>query len=245
MSKRVADKVAVVTGGAGGIGGAAAKALAAEGAHVLITDIADEQGKATADEIGGRFVRHDVTDADAWAAVMTAAEEAFGPVNILVNSAGIQETGPIAEITLDDYQRVMAINATSVFLGIKAVVPAMRRSGGGSIVNISSAAGLVAVPTALAYVASKFAVRGITKAAAMELGPDKIRVNSVHPGAIRTPMLASLDNIDVIEASLPMLPLGRAGEAGEIANLILFLASDESSYSTGAEFLADGGWTSQ
>ncbi|OHV06929.1 glucose 1-dehydrogenase [Mycobacterium talmoniae] len=245
MSKRVADKVAVVTGGAGGIGGAAAKALAAEGAHVLITDIADEQGKATADEIGGRFVRHDVTDADAWAAVMTAAEEAFGPVNILVNSAGIQETGPIAEITLDDYQRVMAINATSVFLGIKAVVPAMRRSGGGSIVNISSAAGLVAVPTALAYVASKFAVRGITKAAAMELGPDKIRVNSVHPGAIRTPMLASLDNIDVIEASLPMLPLGRAGEADEIANLILFLASDESSYSTGAEFLADGGWTSQ
>lgn len=187
MTKRVADKVAVVTGGAGGIGAATAKALVVEGAHVLITDIADDQGEATAAEIGGRFVHHDVTDADAWEAVVAAAEEVFGPVNILVNGAGIQETEPIAEITLDDYQRVMAINATSVFLG----------------------------------------------------------VNSVHPGAIRTPMLASLDNADVIEASLPMLPLGRAGEADEIANLILFLASDESSYSTGAEFLADGGWTSQ
>lgn len=156
----------------------------------------------------GHSVHHDVTDSDAWESVIIAAEEALGPVNILVNCAGIQETGPIAEIMVDDYQRVMAINATSVFLGIKATVPSMRRSGGGSIVNVSSAAGLVAVPTAFAYVARKFAVRGMTKAAAMEFGPDRIRVNSVHPGAIRAPMLASPDNIDVIDAALPILALG-------------------------------------
>ncbi|WP_313894925.1 SDR family oxidoreductase [Psychrobacillus sp.] len=184
------------------------------------------------------FVKQDVTTPEDWQSVIEETEKAFGPVNVLINNAGIDvPEQSLDEYSEDTYRKVIEVNQTSVFLGMKYVVPSMKEAGGGSIVNISSLAGIIGTYKKIAYTASKFAVRGMTKAAALELGDYGIRVNSVHPGFIRTPMTEHLIN-DELEQ---VFPLRRAGEPEEVSNLVLFLASEESSYSTGAEFVIDGG----
>lgn len=245
MSGRVAGKVAVVTGAASGIGAASARRLAQEGARVVLTDIQEDQGTAVAGELGdaARFVPHDVTDSGVWEEVMDTAEEAFGPVTVLVNNAGISHFGATGSVSEADYRRVIDVNQVSVFLGMNAVIPSMRRAGGGAMINISSTAGIAAIPGAIGYVSSKFAVRGMTKAAALDLGPDRIRVNSVHPGVTRTPMFEALEGSEELEAAVSQIAIGRVANPEEVANAVLFLASDESSYSTGSEFVVDGGWT--
>ena len=246
---RLDGKVAIITGSARGMGESHARRFVAEGAKVVMTDRSEAQGRAIADELGANalFVSHDVTDAAQWADVVAAAEKAFGPVTILVNNAGI--LGPMAktvELTEADYLHVCAVNQHSVFLGMQAVLPSMLRAGRGSIVNISSIAGLVAnygFPS-LAYVASKFAVRGMTKATAIEYGPHNIRVNSVHPGFIMTPMMIEATDEGGGDA-LVQIPLGRIADPGEVTQVVLFLASDDSSYVTGAEHVVDAGMTAQ
>lgn len=241
---RVDGKVAVVTGGARGLGAAQARLLADEGASVVVTDVLSDQGAALAGQIGkrARFVRHDVTSAAGWSHVVRTAEEAFGPVSVLVNNAGIMHEAPLESLDEADYRRVIEVNQIGVFLGMRAVLPSMRRGGGGSIVNISSIAGIVGFPGFLGYVASKWAIRGMTKAAALEFAGDAIRVNSVHPGVIDTEMTRGLS---AAEAAVKMQPIARKGRPEEIAQLVCFLASDESAFSTGSEFLADGGFTCQ
>ena len=237
---RLDGKVALITGGARGQGAAEARLFAAEGAKVLITDVLDDEGAALAADLGVavRYRHHDVADATDWAAAVEEATTAFGRLDILVNNAGIHSIVRIEDETLERFQRIIEVNLYGTFLGIQAALPALRAAGGGSIVNISSMAGMKGYPGHGAYGASKWGVRGLTKTAAAELGPDGIRVNSVHPGAIRTAMLpASLNDEDRFTG----LPLGRVGEAEEVANLVLFLASDESSYITGIEHVIDGG----
>ena len=244
---RLQGKTAIVTGAAQGMGEAHARRFIAEGANVVLTDLNDAGGRAIAEELGerARFVRHDVADESGWAAVLQQALEAFDQVNVLVNNAGI--IGPIADtqsLRLVDYQRVCAVNQTSIMLGMKAVIPSMITGGGGSIVNVSSISGIVAIVGTpnLAYAGSKFAIRGMTKQAAVEYGGRGIRVNSVHPGYIRTPMMVAATDEEGSGAA-SAIPLGRFGEADEVANLVLFLASDESSFITGTEHIIDGGMT--
>lgn len=242
---RLEGKVAIITGAARGMGGSHARMFALEGAKVVMTDLSEDAGKALADEIGEQalFLRHDVTKLDEWYGIIAAAKGAFGGIDILVNNAGI--LGAMAnteELTEEDYLKVCAVNQHSVFYGMKAVLPAMLERGSGSIVNISSIAGMVAnygFPS-LAYVASKFAVRGMTKATAMEYGKHNIRVNSVHPGFIQTPMMVEATD-EVGGEALAQIPLGRIADPKEVSNLVLFLASDESSYITGSEHLVDAG----
>jgi 3alpha(or 20beta)-hydroxysteroid dehydrogenase len=243
---RLDGRTALITGAARGQGAATARRFAAEGARVIVTDVLDDEGKLLAAELGGgtdrvEFAHLDVSEEDEWAAVL----EAYGPVTVLVNNAGILHFATLVETTLADYERVIRINQIGTFLGMRAVVPGMIAAGGGSIVNTSSIEGLAAAPLLVAYTASKFAIRGMTKAAALELGDKGIRVNSVHPGMIDTQMLpTALGGIAVDLSRLARkVALRRVGQAEEIANLILFLASDESSYCTGAEFVADGGAT--
>jgi 3alpha(or 20beta)-hydroxysteroid dehydrogenase len=239
---RLDGKVAIITGGARGQGAAEGRLFAAEGARVVLADVLDDEGAATAAEIGdaARFVHLDVTDEDQWQAAVVAAEEAFGPVNVLVNNAGILRFEALDKMALDDFDRVMRVNVHGVFLGMKSVTPSMVRAGGGSIVNISSTAGLTGLPVLGAYVASKWAVRGLSKTAAIDLGAKGIRVNSVHPGGIDTPMVAGTSG----DAPFyKRLPVPRMGTPDEAARAVLFLASDESSYVTGAELAVDGGAT--
>lgn len=241
---RLSGKIAIISGAASGMGTSHARMFVAEGAKVVLTDIAEEAGAAIAAELGenAAFIRHDVTSAADWAAAVAFTEERFGPVSVLVNNVGVSREGAITEVSEDDYNHIVTINQTSMFLGIRATVPSLRKAGGGSIVNISSAAGLVGFPNGSIYCASKFAVRGLSKALALELASDNIRVNSVHPGVIRTPMV---EGLDVPAAVAPIIPLKRIGEPAEISYLVLFLASDEASYCTGGEFTADGGLTAQ
>jgi len=242
---RLANKVAIVTGGARGMGASHARKFVEEGAKVVITDLNAEAGQALAAELGENviFVQQDVTNAQDWERVVAEAEKAFGPVNILVNNAGISVASSFEEMTEEQYRKIIDINQVSVFLGMKTVLPSMKKAEKGSIVNISSINGLVA--GAVGYTDSKFAVRGMSKAAAVEFAKYGIRVNSVHPGVIETPMVTEGDAVEQIKQFAKFIPLQRIAQSEEITNLVLFLASDESSYSTGAEFVADGGLTAQ
>ncbi len=242
---RLAGKVAIITGAAQGMGAAHAKLFVAHGAKVVLTDLNEEKGQAFAAELGENalFVKQNVTSEEDWAAVIAKAEEAFGPVNVLVNNAGITMAKNMLDVTVEEYRRIVEINQVSVFLGMKAVAPSMMKAGGGSIVNISSMNGLVA--GAIGYTDTKFAVRGMTKAAALNLAPMGIRVNSVHPGVIATPMVVQEDTKAAVEEFSKHIPLKRVAQPEEVSNMVLFLASDESSYSTGSEFVIDGGLTAQ
>lgn len=243
MGRFLDGKVAIVTGGARGMGASHVKRFVKEGAKVVFTDINAEGGKALEAELGEnvKFVQQDVTKADDWKRVIEEAENTFGPVNILVNNAGISMSKSLMEITEEEYRRIIDINQVSVFLGTKAVVPSMQKAGGGSIINISSINGIVG--GAIGYTDSKFAVRGFTKAAALQLAHLGIRVNSVHPGVIETPMVTQGDAVEVIKEFAKQIPVGRMAQPEEVSNLVLYLASDESSYSTGSEFVIDGGLT--
>lgn len=242
---RLTGKVAIITGAARGMGESHARMFVREGAKVVLTDLNIDGGKALAAELGEAaiFMAHDVTRPDQWTAVVEKALAAFGTIDILVNNAGI--LGPMAntvDLTEEGYQLVCAINQHSVFYGMQAVLPAMVKANKGSIVNISSIAGMAAnygFPS-LAYVASKFAVRGMTKATAIEYGKYNVRVNSVHPGFIQTPMMVEATDEGGGDA-LAEIPLGRIADPSEVSNLVLFLASDESSYITASEHLVDAG----
>jgi 3alpha(or 20beta)-hydroxysteroid dehydrogenase len=244
---RLDGKVALITGAARGMGASHAERFVAEGAKVLLTDVREEDGRELATKLGQNalFLRHDVSKSEDWSAVVRICEEAFGPITVLVNNAGV--LGPIAktgDMSEADYLKVCSINQTSIFLGMRAVLPSMLKAGRGSIVNISSVAGITAIygNPSLAYVGSKFAVRGMTKATAVEYGPKNIRVNSVHPGYIETPMVSEATAGQGGEA-IEMIPLRRIAEPHEVTNLVLFLASDEASFITGAEHIVDGGMT--
>lgn len=249
MNGRLQGKVAIVTGAARGIGEAAVELFLQEGAHVVATDINEPAGTAAVlNNDKGRFALHDVASYADWEKVVSFAEETFGRVDILINNAGINGAmTSIINTSEEDYRRTVDINQVGVFLGMKAVVPAMRRAGGGAIVNNSSAAGLFGQPNNFDYTATKYAVTGMTKAAACDLGEFNIRVNSVHPGLIHTPMIESVFDgaVDTAAAHyVQPLPIKRIGKPREIAEMFLFLASDASSFCTGSTFSVDGGLTS-
>ncbi|TWF96645.1 glucose 1-dehydrogenase [Kitasatospora viridis] len=237
-------KTVIVTGGARGLGAEAARLAVAAGANVVLTDLLDEEGRATAAELGARarFVRHDVTSVEDWQAVAEFALAEFGSIDGLVNNAGIATGTFLADESVEFFRKVVDVNLTGVFIGMKTVIPAMRAAGGGSIVNISSAAGLMGLALTAGYGASKWGVRGLSKIGAVELGTDRIRVNSVHPGMTYTPMTA-VAGIQRGEGNYPNTPMGRVGEAPEIASAVVFLLSEQASYITGAELAVDGGWT--
>lgn len=236
-------KVAIITGASQGMGASHARLFVDEGAKVAITDINEEKGTALAQELGDNviFVKQDVSNEDNWKDVVNATVDQFGSLDILVNNAGISFNKPLEAITVDDYMKIFKINQLSVFLGMKYASPAMKN--GGSIVNISSMNGLVG--GAIGYTDTKFAVREMTKAAALQLAHAGIRVNSVHPGVISTPMIHQGDSEAVIKEFAKAIPLQRVAEPEEVSKMVLFLASDDSSYSTGSEFVVDGGLTAQ
>jgi len=245
MSNRLTGKVAIVTGGAQGQGAAIARHFVAEGAKVFVADIADDLGKALADELGeaARFKHHDVSDEDSWTALVEEANATFGPVNVLANNAGILRFAEIEKMTKEEYLFLVNVNQLGTFLGMKAVARTMRKNGGGSIINASSVEGLAGMASLTGYVATKWAIRGMTKAAAMELGPRGIRVNSIHPGMIDTPMTRPHGGDAAMEFGASRVPLRRVGYPEDIAPLYVFLASDESGYINGAEIAIDGGVT--
>ncbi|SRR5437667_802856 len=241
--KRFDNRTVIVTGGARGMGASHARGFVAEGANVVIADVLEQEGQTLADELGDQaiFSRLDVTNEKDWAATVAAAEDAFGPVSVLVNNAGIVRFGPIAETEPTAWRQVIDINLTGTYLGIRAVAPSMRKAGGGAIVNTSAAAGMIGQFGLASYVSSKWGLRGLTKTAALELARDNIRVNSIHPGPVRTPMVGGPDAADAAAAHLRGLAIPRMAEPEEITRLVLFVASEEASFSTGSEFIADGG----
>jgi 3alpha(or 20beta)-hydroxysteroid dehydrogenase len=236
MSGKLDGEVAIVTGAARGMGAAEARLFAAEGASVVLADLLDEDGAALADELGARYVHLDVRSASDWSGAVAAA----GDVTVLVNNAGIFASGGAADVDPETFMDVVAVNQLGTVLGIRAVVPSMRRAGHGSIVNISSTGGLYGMRDSIAYVASKWAVRGLTRAAALDLGPE-IRVNAICPGPIDSPMLTGGNVSGGWERVVAASPLGRVGSPDEIARVALFLASGDSSFVTGTELVADGG----
>ena len=242
---RLTGKVCIITGGARGQGGAEAELFRQEGAEVVITDILDELGKAHAGTIGATFLRHDVRSEEEWAEIVRQTIDRHGRVDVLVNNAGIYERGKLLDTSVEQYRRIIDVNQLGVFLGMKAVAPAMIAQQSGSIINISSIAGLIGSANAVAYGASKFAVRGMTKAVALELARYGVRCNSIHPGMIDTDMMTEVTggNAERHDRMARAVPVGRPAEAQEVAQLALFLASDDSRYSTGSEFVIDGGMT--
>ncbi|MDT3766942.1 SDR family oxidoreductase [Gleimia hominis] len=240
MSEKLEGKVALISGAASGMGESHARRLAEEGAKVVLGDIADKEGQALAEEIGADkalFVHLNVADYDSWVSAVEETVKKFGSLDILVNNAGIFTRGNAVDATVEDWQKTIDIDLTGAFYGIKASVPAMREAGGGSIINISSIAGLVGFKNRLAYAAAKWGVHGMTKTSALDFGPDIIRVNSVHPGSVRTPLTAGL------KRGFGQIPLGRDADVSEISNLIVFLASDDSAFISGANIAIDGGET--
>ena len=241
--ERLKGKVAIITGGARGMGASHVRLFVSEGAKVVFTDLNEDEGRKLEEELGGnaKFIKHDVTDASGWDKVVKETEKIFGPINILVNNAGISMNKSIIEMTEAEYRKIVDINQVSVFLGIKALAPSMKQAETASIVNISSMNGMVG--GAIGYTDTKFAVRGMTKAAALQLSPYGIRVNSVHPGVIETPMVTEGEAYEVIKQFAKQIPMRRMAKPEEVSNLVLYLASDESKYSTGSEFVIDGGLT--
>jgi len=243
---RLEGKVALVTGAARGQGEAEARLFAAAGAKVLLGDLMDDAGRKVAESIGpsAHYQRHDVSSEESWASFVATAQQRFGRIDVLVNNAGILHVAPIAEIQAKDYMRVVEVNQLGCLLGMRAVLGPMAQGGGGAIVNISSTCGVEGAMGLVAYVASKHAIVGMTKTAALELGRVGIRVNAICPGGIDTPMgrgdAEGFENVDSL-AWYKALPLGRIGKPEEIARLALFLASDDASYCTGSVFVADGG----
>jgi NAD(P)-dependent dehydrogenase (short-subunit alcohol dehydrogenase family) len=251
MAGRVAGKVALVTGGASGIGRGCAERLAEEGAQVVVTDIQDHLGEELAKRIGATYLRHDVTDEDAWVSVIGEVKARHRRLDVLVNNAGIGLSSSVLDMSLADWRRQTAVNLDGVFLGTKHAIPLMRQGGGGSIVNMSSVAGLKGAPNLAGYCATKGGVRLFTKAVAMECAgaKDGIRVNSVHPGIIETPIWLTVlpsgtnEPPDLDALSELAVPLGVKGLPTDIANGVLWLASDEARYVTGMEMVIDGGLT--
>jgi 3alpha(or 20beta)-hydroxysteroid dehydrogenase len=242
--RKLEGKVAIITGAARGQGAREAELFVEHGARVILTDISPD-GEAVAAALGSDravFVRHDVGAPESWVEVVGTAVERFGGVDILVNNAGIFQRASIEETTDAVYDEIQRVNQRGVFLGIRAVIPAMRARGGGSIVNISSGAGLRGVPGMIAYATTKWAIRGMTHCAALELAPDRIRVNSVHPGVIDTPMITS-NMPDAIARMALLSPLGRVGTTDDVGPAVLYLASDDASYVSGAELAVDGAST--
>ena len=243
MSGKLEGKVALVTGGARGIGAAIVRRLHADGARVAITDVLDDAGHALAAELGERtaYFHHDVGDEAEWVETLAAATARFGGLHVLVNNAGIFHPGQIADTTVRDIEQQFRVNQLGPFLGMKHGQVPLRAAGGGCIVNISSIAGQLGFPNAAAYVGTKWAVRGMTKTAALELAPAQIRVNSVHPGFIETPMLEN-NPPEANQAGIEATPLKRIGKPEEIAAAVAFLASADAGFVTGAELTVDGGW---
>ncbi len=242
---RLQDKVIIITGGAQGMGETHARLCLEHGAKVVLTDINSEKGEALAKELGDNalFIKQDVTNQEDWDKVVKQTTATFGQIDVLVNNAGITTNTSILQTSVEDYRKILEINQVSVFLGMKAVIPSMKAAKQGSIINISSINGLVG--GAIGYTDSKFAVRGMTKAAALECAAHGIRVNSIHPGVIATPMIMQGDTKDAVEAFAKTIPMKRVAQPEEVSGMVLFLASDDSSYSTGAEFVVDGGLTAQ
>ena len=244
---RLNGKVALVTGGARGIGAAIVRDFVREGARVVFTDILEEEGKKLASELGENafFLKHNVTLEEEWKESVRIAEKSFGPLSILVNNAGIIIQKPLDDLTPEDFEKVYKVNQFGVYLGMRIALPSLRKGKNPSIINISSISGMVGQAYTMAYNASKFAVRGMTKSAAVELGPEGIRVNSIHPGIIKTPMTMNDEIKEAIEQLSKTIPLQKLGEPEEISSLCVYLASDESTYCTGSEFVADGGMIAQ
>lgn len=237
---KLEGKIAIITGAASGMGYTHTKLFVEEGAKVVFTDINETKGKAIEKELGENalFIKLDVANYADWENVVKETEEKFGPVNVLVNNAGIiGPTAPINEIEIEDYLKTIEVNQTSVFYGMKAAIPSMLKNDRGSIINVSSTAGVRGEPNISPYVASKFAVTGMTKSVAAELGPHQIRVNSIHPGAIRTPMATE----EVLDVAKEQTLLKRIADPKEVSELAVYLASDSSSFITGEEFIVDGG----
>lgn len=251
MTRQLAGRVAIVTGGARGIGAASARHLAAEGAAVVIADVLDDEGQALAADLcadgADAFYRHlDVTDEQAWAHLAGETTERLGRVDILVNNAGIGTLEDVEQETVEGWQRVIDVNQKGVWLGMRAMAPEMRRNGGGSIVNVSSIFGAVGgFGASIAYHASKGAVRLMTKNAALRYASEGIRVNSVHPGFVDTPMVEQAKGGDMEAAILAGCPMGRWGRPEEIGSVITFLAGPGATFMTGSEVYVDGGWTAR
>lgn len=235
---RFTDSTVLVSGAAGGMGECHARAFLAEGARVVLGDVRDDDGEALAQELGPNalYAHLDVTSAGDWQAATAAAQDRFGPVDVLVNNAGVFGTGGTQDVSLERFRLVLDVNLVGTLLGMQAVIPSMRGRGRGSIVNIASTAGMVGFPGLAAYTASKWAVRGLSRSTALELGGTGVRVNSVYPGPVRTPMMADADDSSAAHQAVP-----RLAEPEEVSRLVLFLASEDASYCTGSEFVADGG----